>query len=47
VPQFAALLARAGGDLGRFYEEVRAVAALAKEERNRRLDDLAPIAKED
>lgn len=47
VPQFTALLDSAGGDMARFYDEVRVLAALGKEERNRRLDALAPIAKED
>lgn len=42
VPAFEALLAREGGDLPRFYESVKALAALPKEERDRRLDALAP-----
>ena len=33
VPQFAALLAEEGGDLPRFYERVKALAALPKAER--------------
>ncbi len=47
VPQFAALLERCAGDLARFFDEVRVLAALPREERERRLDLLAPIAKED
>lgn len=47
VPQFAALLAANGGDLGRFYAAVGALAALPKAERERRLDQLSPLAKED
>jgi predicted aminopeptidase len=47
VPQFAALLAQGGGDLPKLYAGVRELAALPKEERIRRLDALAPIAKED
>jgi predicted aminopeptidase len=37
VPQFAALLAAEGGDLPRFYERVRALAAMPKAERDRAL----------
>lgn len=47
VAQFAALLAGGGGDLPKFYAEVRRLAALEKNERNRQLDQLAPLAKED
>lgn len=47
VPQFAALLASANGDLGRFYAEVRRLAALNKATRNRELDQLAPLSTED
>jgi predicted aminopeptidase len=39
VPAFERLLAARGVDLERFYAEVRALAALDKAERNRRLDD--------
>ena len=46
VPQFAALLAEVGGDLGRFYGAVAALAALPKAERERRLDQLGTLAKE-
>ncbi len=42
VPAFEALLRQEGGDLARFYESVKALAALPKEERNRRLGALAP-----
>ena len=41
VPQFAALLAEEGGDLPRFYERVKALAALPKAERDQGLSDLA------
>ena len=47
VPQFAALLAGVGGDLSRFYAEVRRLAALDKATRNRQLDQLAPLSTED
>jgi len=47
VPQFAALLAANGGDLGRFYAAVAALAALPKAERERRLDQLSPLPKEE
>ena len=47
VPQFAALLAANGGDLGRFYAAIAALAALPKAERERRLDQLSPLAKEE
>lgn len=46
VPQFAALLAEGGGDLGGFYAAVAALAALPKAERERRLDQLGTLAKE-
>ncbi len=42
VPQFAALLAAEGGDLPRFYERVRVLAALPKAERDRALG--GPVA---
>jgi predicted aminopeptidase len=45
VPQFAALLAAEGGNLPRFYDRVRGLAALPKTERDRalaRAGDLAP-----
>ncbi len=41
VPQFAALLAEEGGDLPRFYERVKALAALPKVERDQGLSGLA------
>ena len=44
VPAFEALLRREGGDLARFYESVKALAALPKEERDERLRSLAPRA---
>lgn len=47
VPQFAALLAASGGDLGRFYAAVAALAALPKAERERQLDQLSRLAKEE
>ena len=47
VGQFTALLADAGGDLPKFYSAVRRLAALDKAERNRQLDQLAPLATED
>ena len=47
VPQFATLLERSAGDFARFFDEVRMLAALPREVRERRLDELAPIAKED
>jgi predicted aminopeptidase len=37
VPQFAALLAEEGGDLPRFYERVKALAAMPKAERDQAL----------
>jgi predicted aminopeptidase len=43
LPAFRALLARVGGDLPRFYEEARALAALPREDRTRRLDALAGL----
>lgn len=42
VPAFEALLARAGGDLERFYGEAKALAALPKAEREARLRALVP-----
>jgi len=42
VPAFEALLARSGGDFARFYQEVRMLAALPRESRDRRLSSLAP-----
>ncbi|MBL8385202.1 MAG: aminopeptidase [Burkholderiales bacterium] len=47
VPQFAALLAQSGGDIRRFHREAAALAALPREERNRRLDQLGPQSTED
>jgi predicted aminopeptidase len=44
VPAFEALLARAGGDLARFYREVKALAALPRAEREARLAALLPAA---
>jgi len=38
VAAFERLLAARGGDLEKFYAEVRALAALGKAERDRRLD---------
>lgn len=46
VPAFEALLDRQGGDLRRFYAEVRRLAALAKTERHAELRALAPRAAE-
>ncbi len=46
VSQFAALLTEVGGDLGRFYAAVGALAALPKDERERQLDRLGTLAKE-
>lgn len=40
VPAFAALLAREGGDLARFYSGVEALGALDAEERERTLEEL-------
>ena len=40
VPAFQALLAREGGDLGRFYVAVKALARLSKPERTAALEDL-------
>jgi predicted aminopeptidase len=37
VPSFDALLAQAGGDFPRFYVEVKRIAAMSKDERNRTL----------
>jgi predicted aminopeptidase len=37
VPEFEALLAREGGDLGRFYAAVKELAALPKDQRHARL----------
>jgi predicted aminopeptidase len=42
VPAFEALLAREGGDLSRFYAEVKALAALPRVERDARLRALLP-----
>lgn len=42
VPAFEALLAREHGDLPRFFQEVKTLAALAPAERNARLAALAP-----
>lgn len=42
VPQFERLHARAGGDFGRFYDEVRRLAALPAPQRRAELDALAP-----
>jgi predicted aminopeptidase len=39
VPAFERMLARQGGDLTRFYDAVRALAALGKAERDLRLED--------
>lgn len=47
VPQFAALLAREGGDMRRFLTAARALADLPRAERERQLDALAPEATED
>ncbi|MFN0160984.1 MAG: aminopeptidase [Burkholderiales bacterium] len=47
VPQFAALLHRERGDMSAFFAAAKALAALPKDERNRRLDALAPPAEED
>ena len=45
VPGFNALLRGEGGDLPRFYARVKELAALPKEERSRRLEQLAgPVA---
>ncbi len=44
VPAFEALLERQGGDLRRFYAEVRRLAALARPERDAALRALAPTA---
>lgn len=44
VPAFEALLEQQGGDLRRFYAEVRRLAALAKAEREAELRALAPSA---
>jgi predicted aminopeptidase len=42
VPAFDALLQREGGDLARFYGAVRELAALPREDRDRRLAALSP-----
>ena len=42
VPQFERLHQRSGGDFRRFYDEVRALAALPKAERRAKLAALAP-----
>lgn len=44
VPAFNALLKSEGGDLPRFYARVKELADLSKEERNERLNALAPPA---
>lgn len=41
VPAFSALLRRENGDLVRFYAKAKELAALPKEERNRRLAEMA------
>jgi len=46
VPAFEALLAREHGDLRRFFEDVKKLAALAPGERNARLRALAPVPSE-
>ena len=43
VPAFEALLRREGGDLARFYAEVRRLAALSREERDRELSALSSV----
>jgi predicted aminopeptidase len=43
VPQFAALLAAAGGDLPRFYQRVKHLAALPRAERDRALAAAIPL----
>ena len=47
VPAFERLLERQGGDLRRFYAEVKRIAALAKPERDAELRALAPAARID
>lgn len=47
VPQFAALLAREGGRLPAFYEQVKLLAGMPREQRNGRLDQLAAAAGEE
>lgn len=42
VPRFAALLAQEQGDLPRFYERVRALAGMSRDERNAILAESAP-----
>ena len=42
VPAFQALLEREGGDLARFYAEVKAIARLRKPERTAALERLMP-----
>jgi predicted aminopeptidase len=44
VPRFTALLAAEGGDLRRFYERVRALAALSKAERDAALREATPFS---
>jgi predicted aminopeptidase len=39
VPQFEGLLAREGGDLGRYYAAVKELAALPKDQRHARLEE--------
>ena len=41
VPAFQQLLARAGGDLPKFYRDAKALAALSKEHRQERMNELA------
>jgi predicted aminopeptidase len=43
VPAFETLLARAGGDLPKFYAEARRLASLSKEERLAQLTRLLPV----
>lgn len=47
VPAFTALLKQNGNDLPRFYAAVRELAALSVNERNARLDQLAPLLQAD
>jgi predicted aminopeptidase len=47
VAQFSTLLAGFGGDLPGVYAEVRRLSLLDKASRNRHLDQLAPLSKED
>jgi len=43
VPHFQALLKREHNDLPRFYAQVKELAGLSREERNRKLAELAPL----